>query len=249
MTINDFLALPYVRWLVPVSDWWENAVGRIKLLFREKEIMKIAVVGDLSMQEHSRLDRVLTAALAAADLVVQIGDIHSAYGVVQKHLKSGRLFVIPGNHDDRYDSLGIPRQWLHPLAKCTLVGLDNSNDHFNSETWAILAQVTPEMSRPLFVFAHKPISNVILSDGSENHHVMSESGTPASKADAIRLQGWLRKQKNCMLISGHYHGWSCAMTDFAFCIIEGRGGAAPDLGYTTIVVTSDGMSFHKNDLD
>lgn len=245
MTFNDFVALPWVRWTVRLADWWDDTLGRIKLLFQKKEIMKIAVVGDLSMQEHSRLNKVLKAALKAADWVVMLGDMHSAYEVIQKHLKSGRLLVIPGNHDDKYDTIGQPRQWIKFLRNCTLVGLDNANDTFNNETWRILSQITPESPRPILVCGHKPLSNVVLSDGSENTHVMGESGSASAKADAVQLQNWLKSQNDCLYICGHWHGWTYQMTTYGPVLIEGRGGAAPDLGYTLFTIRKDGMVFHS----
>src|SRR6185437_4964423 len=64
LTLNDIVALPWLRWTVRLVDWWDHVCGKFFLKFRKHEIMKIAVVGDLSMQAHERLDRVLTVALA-----------------------------------------------------------------------------------------------------------------------------------------------------------------------------------------
>src|SRR6185312_13671202 len=96
---NDFLALPPCRWLVRFGDWLEW----VKAWLTSKRMFRLAVVGDLSMQAPDRLDRVLRHALKHSDLVVQVGDMHPAYDVLKKHLGTGRLLVIPGNHDDRFD--------------------------------------------------------------------------------------------------------------------------------------------------
>ena len=244
MTFNDFIALPWMRWTVRLADWWENVRARITFLFRnKKDIMKIAVVGDLSMQAHDRLDRVLTAALANADLVVQVGDMHSAYDVIRKHMKSGRLLVIPGNHDDKYDSLGVKRQWIRKFPQCTLVGLDNANDRFNDETWQLVDQCS-QATRPVLVFAHKPISTVVLSDGSENTHVMGENGDPRAKKEAEFLQSWLKAADDVLFICGHWHGLTYQKCTYGDVLVEGRGGAAPDLGYTLLTILPDGMVMH-----
>jgi predicted phosphodiesterase len=248
MTINDLIALPWLRWTVPFSTWLEHVEGRIRMWFQRKDIMRIGVVGDLSMQEPKRLDRVLKKALANTDLVVQLGDMHAAYNVIEKHLKTGRLLVIPGNHDDRYDTLGLPRQWIQKKSTCTLVGLDNANDHFNAETWQLLGKVN-DCKRPLLVFAHKPVSNITLPDGSENTHVMGESGDPASAVAARNFQDWMRGQEDVLLISGHWHGWTYQKTTYGDVLVEGRGGAAPQLGYTIITITPEGLVFHAVNLD
>lgn len=248
MSFNDFIALPWMRWTVFFEAWLENVQSKIRFWFSQKDVMRIGVVGDLSMQDPRRLDRVLKEALANSDLVIQLGDMHPAYSVIEKHMKSGRLLVIPGNHDDRYDTMKLPRQWLRKLSNCTLVGLDNSNDRFNDETWDLLSQVDYDAARPIIVFAHKPLSNVVLPDGSENYHVMGESGSPEAKRDAERLKDWLDSQYDVLLCVGHWHGHSYMMATYSQVLIEGRGGAAPELGYTIITVTPDGMVLHSINL-
>ena len=247
-TFNDFLALRFTRWLVRLTDLAEAWWAKLKMKLGAYEVHRIAVVGDLSMQDPKRLNRVLKRALASADIVVQLGDCHPAYQVVSKHLLSGRLWIIPGNHDDRYDSLHEPRQWVHFEENFTMVGLDNSHDVFNDETWQLLKQAETG-PKPILVFAHKPISPIVLQDGSVTNHVMGESGNPKAKADAQLLQDWMRIQSDCLLVSGHWHNFTFMKTEWGDCIVDGRGGACPDLAFTLLVLTDKGLSFHQVLLD
>ena len=249
MTMNDFLALPWVRWVVPLGTWLEHLEGRIKLWFNGKKMIRIGIVGDLSMQAPGRLDRVLADALANSDIVVQVGDVHPAYDVVRKHFRSGKLYIIPGNHDDRFETLGHPRQWIYELPLCTLIGLDNANDHFSAETWKLLGKVNQDTKRPIIVFAHKPISTILLPDGSENNHIMGESRDPASAIAARNLQDWLRSQEDILFVCGHWHSYAIMRTDYSTVLIEGRGGAAPQLAYSLLTINEDGMSIHQVLLD
>jgi predicted phosphodiesterase len=212
-------------------------------------MLKIGIVGDLSLQNPARLDRCLQAAFdASPDLVVQVGDLHPAYNVVAKYIKAHRdnFFIIPGNHDEDFDTLGQRRQWVKKTDAAFLVGLDNSKDQFSAETWDILDGITT--TTPIFVFAHKPLSRIVLPDGSESGHIMGENGDKGI-ADAKRLSGWLKAKGVDLLVTGHYHSWTFQRTSYCNVLVEGRGGAAPNLGYTLILIQPEGWTFHPVQID
>jgi predicted phosphodiesterase len=211
-------------------------------------MFKLALVGDLSMNDSSRLARTLDAALASADVVVQLGDIAYAYEAIKARYGSGKLLPIPGNHDytnGHWDqSLSdLPKQWMKAYDEVVLVGLDNSFDTFNAESWALLESGAKQGGGklPLFVAVHKALSPLILPDGTESQHIMGE-GAPCP--DAVKLQGWLRAHPESTVVCGHYHGWAMMQTPYATVILDGRGGAAPDLGYTLILFQPEGWTAH-----
>jgi predicted phosphodiesterase len=236
--------LPY--WLVGLSRWlsdkWNQAFGKRYI------VLRIGIVGDLSMQDPARLDRCLTECLKVADITVMVGDMHPAYSVVMKHLNAnpGRLFTIPGNHDERYDAIGQPREWIHDFPGVVmLIGIDNSSDVISKPSWDIITAnlKTPDIT-PVFVFAHKPISRVVLPDGSESGHILGENGQQGIQ-DAKNLQDWIKHGLVDLLVCGHYHGLAYMRTSYCDVLVEGRGGAAPELGYTTILITGEGWVMHS----
>lgn len=204
---------------------------------------RIAVVGDLSFGDPTRLAKVLDAALLAADIVVQVGDLHPAYEQVKsRYATSGhKLFPIPGNHDTDYDSIGCPRTWSYssPDGLVTLIGLDNSSGSLTPAGKALfnVAKATPFE----FTFGHMPPVDMVLPDGNTNGHNMAESG---GTADASWLTEQLRHRADAMCC-GHYHGWTYQQAPFGPLIVDGRGGAAPDLAYTLITVVEQGWVLHS----
>lgn len=214
--------------------------------------MKIALVGDLSFGDPARLAVVLDAALmatASTDAVIQLGDLHPAYQQVKSRYATNghKLAPVPGNHDVDYDTIGCPRTWRQDLTDpqtgvtVTLTGLDNSAGTLSPESKALLAR--PKTSDFEFVFAHMPPSELVLPDGSTNGHNMAETGQ-AGADDAA----WLRDQLKARADAygcGHYHSWTFQQTEFAPVIVDGRGGAAPELAYTLITVTKDGWVLHS----
>jgi predicted phosphodiesterase len=210
--------------------------------------VKIAIVGDLSMQDPARLDKAMAAAMNNCDLLVHVGDVHPGYEVMKKYIPSGKVFVVPGNHDQDYASLNMPRQWLKVFDNFVIVGVDNSADKLDNEAWGLLKQAEEESKinrKSLFVVAHKPISTVILPNGLENNHIMGESGYAA---DVKPFQEFLYKQKDVLLIVGHYHEKSYQRTWYSDVLIEGRGGSAPMIGYTLIIIQKEGWVFRQIDL-
>src|SRR5260370_41572783 len=75
-------------------------LGAIQDYFRRSPMtIRIAVVGDLSLQDPARLERVMAAAAADSDILVQMGDINPGYSVVQKYINLGKpysVFVVCG---------------------------------------------------------------------------------------------------------------------------------------------------------
>ena len=204
---------------------------------------KIGVVGDLSGNSPDRLCKVVDNALIACDIVVQVGDLEPAYTQMQsRYLTSGhKFFPVPGNHDADYDSIGAPRNWrfVSTDGLVTLIGLDSSTGKLPDEA---KAQFKDPKSTPFeFVFSHMAPSALVLPDGSENTHSMIESG-PNPDADWLIQQ--LQSRADCMCV-GHYHGWTLQFSTWGPLIVDGRGGAAADLGYTLITVTSDGWVVHS----
>ena len=208
--------------------------------------MKIGVVGDLSGGDPARLCAVLDNALIACDYVVQVGDLEPAYTQVQSRIATSghKFFPVPGNHDTEYDSLGVPRAWRVDVSSppLTLLGLDNSTGMLSDDSKALFA--TPKATGVTeFAFAHMPPCPLVLPDGTENVHGMVESGP---NPDAAWLIGQLQGRCDAMFC-GHYHGWT-AMLSSPFggpLIADGRGGAAPDLGYTLVTVTAEGWVLHS----
>ena len=204
---------------------------------------KIGVVGDLSGGDPSRLSAVLDQALIACDYVVQVGDLEPAYTQVQSRwLTSGhKLFPVPGNHDAGYGQIGCPRTWRLDLQSpsLTLLGLDNSSGSLSPDSKALFGAA--KASQFEFVFAHMPPCTLMLPDGSANTHNMAEAG---GAADAQWLTGQLQGRADAMFC-GHYHGWTYQQAPWGPLIVDGRGGAAPELAYTLITVTSDGWVLHS----
>lgn len=208
--------------------------------------MKLGVVGDLSGRDPSRLEKALTAALAACDVVIQVGDLHAGYDLCKGLLaaNAGRLFLVPGNHDISYDTLGYPRNWKVTLSDLvTLIGIDNSNDVITPEGYAVLQDRGPSLYG--FVFAHKSPKPIVLPNGQVSNHVMGE-GSPNEHAD--RLVEFLKLRATAM-VCGHYHDWSVMDGPWGSpLVLEGRGGAADQIGYTAITVLKEGWSIQRVDL-
>lgn len=214
-------------------------------------MLKIAVVGDLSMNNPTKYDHVMSEAFKNADMVVQIGDMHPAYDITTKYLNNKDkkvLLAVPGNHDVEWDEkYPHPRQWVYTNKLVHIIGIDNSNDHLNEESWRCLATADlPEnKNKFIFVVAHKPLSMILLPDGSESWHYMGEDGGNHS---AQKLRDWLAARKNTLFLCGHYHEWTFQHTPYSDVIVEGRGGAAPQMGYTLLFINNDGWVLHKVDL-
>lgn len=204
---------------------------------------KIVVVGDLSGGAVERLSTVLDHALVAADYVIQLGDLMPAYEQVRSRiLTSGhKLFPVPGNHDTEYDSLNIPRNWRFttPDHLVTLIGIDNSTMHLTDEARQQFAKRGE--SKFGMVFAHMAPSPIVLPDGSVNNHTMLEGGP---NPDASWLVERLKHRADAMFC-GHYHGWTFQQAPWGPLIVDGRGGAAPELAYTLITVTPDGWVLYS----
>jgi hypothetical protein len=206
---------------------------------------KIALVGDLSFGDPTRLARVLDAALIGADVVLQAGDINPGYPQVKSRwLTSGhKLFPVKGNHDTGglYEQIGCPAVWQHQTADglVTINGLDNSAGTLTPDSKALYDQ--PKSTPYEFTLAHMPPVDMVLPDGSTNGHNMAEAG---GGDDAAWLAGQLRDRADAYLC-GHYHGWTLQQAPFGPLIVDGRGGAAPDLAYTLITVTEQGWVLHS----
>lgn len=204
--------------------------------------MKLGVVGDLSGGAPERLSRVLDQALIACDVVIQVGDLHPAYEQVRSRLLTSghKLRLVPGNHDTNYDSLGVARnwRWTSPDHLVTLIGIDNSTMRLDDEARSMFAK--RGTSRYGFVFAHMAPWPILLPDGSENTHTMVESGP---NPDADWLVDRLRARADAMVV-GHYHGWTLQFAPWGPLIVDGRGGAAPDLAYTLVTITTRGWVVH-----
>lgn len=206
---------------------------------------KIACVGDLSFGDPTRLAKVLDAALISADIVVQQGDCHPAYPqMASRYATNGhKFFPVPGNHDVDYESIGCPRTWTFTSADglITLIGLDNSAGVLSADSKALFTPAKTTLFE--FTFAHMPPVDMVLPDGSVNGHNMKETGA-AGTADAAWLTDQLKPRADLMCC-GHYHGWTYQQAPFGPLVVDGRGGAAPDLAYTLITVTEDGWVLHS----
>jgi predicted phosphodiesterase len=206
--------------------------------------VKIGVVGDLSGGDPQRLATVLDQALVACDYVVQVGDLDPAYDKVSARLQQypHKLFCVPGNHDVQFDTLGCPRQWRYEVGELpmvTMIGLDNSTGSLSEESKAQFEQ--PAASPFELVFAHMAPVALVLPDGSLNTHTMVEGG-PNADAD------WLAQQlddRDAAMFCGHYHGFTYQQAPFGSLIVEGRGGAAPELAYTLVTVVAEGWVLHS----
>ena len=206
--------------------------------------MKLGIVGDLSSRDPSRFQKAMDAALAACDVVVQVGDLDAAYDLCRGYLAKfplNRVFFVPGNHDVRYDSIGFPRNWKQSFSDLvTFIGIDNSADSISPEGWAMLEQSGP--TRYGFVFAHKSPKPIVLPNGQVSTHVMGE-GSP--NADADKLCEFLKQRADAM-VCGHYHDWSLMDGPWGTpLILEGRGGAADEIGYTTVTIIPEGWTVAK----
>jgi hypothetical protein len=230
--------------------WWYLDKWRQEAAFEiwgRKNMLRIAVVGDLSLQDPARLERVMAAAYKDCEIVVQIGDMHPGYDVVTKYAAMGKpVYAIRGNHDTLWDSLldqpigRWPKQWNHSTPLCHMVGLDNSADSFNNDDWAAVSAV-PKDTLPILVFVHKPLSTIVLPDGSESNHIMGEG---IANADAVKLQALL-SNRNVLYCHGHFHGWTYMKTNYGDCLVEGRGGAAPILAYSIITMQEQGITLSQ----
>ena len=249
--MRDLLTYPLVLKIIKpfLKAWWyvDHTAEWLLSWYERTHMLKIAVVGDLSMGDADKYDQALSEAFDHADIIIQVGDLHPAYDITNKYKAKGKPFlVVPGNHDLEWDEkFKYPRQWVYSTDLVHIIGLDNSNDHFNDETWKLLATTDlPEnKNKFIFVVAHKPLSKIILTDGSESWHYMGEEG---GKGSNKKLRDWLNVHKNTLLIGGHYHNWTLQHAAYSDILVEGRGGADPDeLGYTLILVNEDGWVLHK----
>ncbi len=230
-------------WLVRVVFRLGFYLGRFydKWLKPRPKIVKINIVGDLSLQAPERLQKVMDAA-AECDILIQVGDMHPCYECVKRAPKG--CFAVVGNHDTDWDkNLGWPRQWRHDTPECLIIGIDNSKDTFAQADYDTV-QPLPT-NKPVFIVVHKPLSTIVLPDGTQSSHSMGEG---APNADAKRMQAIVAQAENVLLVHGHYHGKSVFKTAYADCVVEGRGGAAPILGFTSILVTKDGWTIHQTEL-
>jgi predicted phosphodiesterase len=225
-----FFARPAMRF----GQW----LGKLLQQLEKPKMFKIAVVGDLSLQDPKRLERAMDAAAAACpDVLIHVGDIQPGWAVLKKYKVP--ILAVPGNHDADWDSsLGWPRSWFKDFEQVQIVGMDNSQDRFVQADWDNLTKAVP--GKLLIVVCHKALSTIVFPDGTISQHVMGE-GQP--NADADRLKGWCMTRRT-ILIHGHFHGLSLMQTSYGLCLVEGRGGAAPEIGYTIVYVSPDGVSFH-----
>lgn len=209
-------------------------------------MLKLAVVGDLSQNDPSRLAQALDAALSVADVVIQVGDINPGYDAVKQRLGTGKLFPIPGNHDilgpGNWDQglPGQPKQWTKVISGVTLIGLDNSRDTFDQEAWGLVNAYAAQPLGPLFLFCHKPLSPLVLPDGSESQHIMGE-GSPCPDAEKMKK---LIEPLDVTICNGHYHGWTLMRPFYGTVVLEGRGGAAPQIGYSLFFIQPEGWVCH-----
>ena len=209
-------------------------------------MLRLAIVGDLSQNDPSRLDQALDAAMAASDLVIQVGDINPGYDVLKQRLGTGKILPVPGNHDilgpGSWDAslTGLPKQWSKRVDCVQLIGLNNSCDTFDQEAWDLL-NAYDGSAKHVFIFCHKPLSPIVLADGSESQHIMGE-GSPCP--DAVKMQNWVAAH-NAATCHGHYHGWTLMKTNYGTVIVDGRGGAAPQIGYTLLYIQPEGWAAHS----
>jgi predicted phosphodiesterase len=243
----------------PIAKVWYKVYGCYEFLERKLDtilykahkhsMLKLGIVGDLSMQDPDRLDKVMRAAYKQSDMVIHVGDVHAGYDVMTKYLKGNKdVRVVPGNHDESYDRLGTDRQWLYYDSLVVIVGVDNSEDKLDALAWQLLKEGYDRATKKnlfFIVVAHKPISSIMLSNGESNNHIMGESG---NVADRDKFKTWLGSLNEVLFVCGHYHAWAMQETRYATVLIEGRGGAAPDLGWTQVLVSKDGMVINRIDL-
>lgn len=233
-----------IRPFLKIGYYLDQWLQHIDFILRRKRTMyRIVVVGDLSMNDPTKLDKAMVSALSEkCDILVHVGDIHDGYDVVKKYAQSNHILAVPGNHDTEWDQrLGWRRQWYYQGPNVHMIGLDNSKDKFCQADWDVVNSL-PNDALPVLVFLHKPLTRIVFPDGSESGHIMSEGGlTPT--ADSLRLQDLLR-HREVVYVHGHYHGWTYMKTNYGDCLIEGRGGAAPQIGYTIIVIQPEGIVLH-----
>ena len=229
-------------------------------------MVTIGLVGDCSQGDATLLAKAVDAAMVSSDVVVVLGDVNSAdgqagYEVIKSRRASGKLHVIPGNHDTdgpgdwnrlaQPNTYGPPpRQWIKEVDGATLIGLDNSGDNIGDAGWLILnnydAMAKPG---PIFVFVHKSLSPLILPDGTESKHIVAE-GAPCP--DAEKLKAWIASH-NATACCGHYHGSALMRTSYGTVVLEGRGGSPgyagkAMCGWTQILVQPEGWTAHPVDL-
>jgi predicted phosphodiesterase len=243
----------------PIAKTWYFTYGlyerashlydTIRFSLSKHKMIKIGVVGDLSMQDPERLDRVMRAAYKQSDMLIHVGDVHAGYDVIIKYLKGNKkIYVVPGNHDESYNKMGVSRQWLYYDALVVIVGVDNSEDKLDKEAWELLKtghSKAIKYNKFFIVVAHKPLSSIMLANGESNNHIMGENH---SIIDREKFKIWLASLNEVLFVCGHYHNWAMMETRYATVLIEGRGGAAPDLGWTQIIVSKDGMVINRIDL-
>jgi hypothetical protein len=221
--------------------------------------MKVALVGDLSQQAPELLDKAITAAMANADVVVQLGDVNPGYDVIRKWLPTGKLLVIPGNHDTQgpgnWDAElpGQPKQWSVSYPQpgsgtVRIIGLDNTRDVLDDEAHKLVVEACNASDRydAMLVCMHKSLTTLMLPDGSESRHVMGEGGQIPNDSAQSMIE-LLRGERCVAICCGHYHGQSVMQTPYGTVLLEGRGGApgTPNLGYTLILTTCDGWTAHS----
>jgi len=174
--------------------------------------------------------------------------LEPGYDVIKERVKTGKLLVVPGNHDSGFDGLGLPRDWTKTITsdkkEVRLVGIDNSQDSISAQAWRYLEDMAKQTDQPVyrFVFAHKAPSDLILPNGSISTHVMGEGRI---NKDAQRLVALLQPLDATMCV-GHLHAFAYCHPWWGDLICEGRGGAnVTELAYSLIVVQSEGWVLHS----
>ncbi len=92
-----------------------------------------------------------------------------------------------------------------------------------------------------FLFCHKPLSPIVLPDGTESLHIMGEGALPC--ADAEKLKKFLEPM-DVTICNGHYHGWTLMRPYYGTVVLDGRGGAAPQIGYSLFYIQPEGWVCH-----
>src|SRR6185437_3403869 len=109
--------LKFIKPFLKIGWYGDHALAWLLSYWKRRRMLKIAVVGDLSMNNPTKYDHVMSEAFKNADMVVQIGDMHPAYDITTKYLNNKDkkvLLAVPGNHDVEWDEkYPHPRQWVY----------------------------------------------------------------------------------------------------------------------------------------
>ena len=107
------------KWFYWILDKYYKLCGiqdEITSAIKEVKMLRIGIVGDLSMGNPQKFRHAMQEATSNSDITIQIGDCHPAYTILKSFHNQypDKVFCVKGNHDENFESMNLPTQpWWH----------------------------------------------------------------------------------------------------------------------------------------